>query len=93
MISMVFIQNAIGKIFQSDQSDKIITNNTVIILVGIILLMAWDKKTKDFVLKGFLFHIIITLFFNFLQMLILIELFCFLNNKFQSSKFHIFNLN
>lgn len=40
MVSMVFIQNAMGKIFQSNQLDKIITNNTVIIIVGIILLVA-----------------------------------------------------
>lgn len=40
MISMIFIQNGLGKIFQSDQMDKIITNNTVIISVGIILLIS-----------------------------------------------------
>lgn len=40
MISTVFIQNAMGKIFQSGQQDKIITSNTVIIIVGIILLVA-----------------------------------------------------
>ncbi len=40
MISMVFIQNAMKKIFQSNQLDKIITNNTVLIIVGIILLIA-----------------------------------------------------
>ena len=40
MISMVFIQNAFRKIFQSNQLDKIITSNLVIIIVGIILLVA-----------------------------------------------------
>ncbi|MBL4592602.1 MAG: hypothetical protein JKX68_02170 [Flavobacteriales bacterium] len=40
VISTIFIQNGIGKIFHSDQMDKIVTNNTVIISVGIILLIA-----------------------------------------------------
>lgn len=40
MISMIFIQNGLGKIFQSNQMDKIITNNTIIISVGFILLIA-----------------------------------------------------
>lgn len=40
MISMIFIQNGLGKIFQSNQMDKIITNNTVIISVGFILLIS-----------------------------------------------------
>ncbi len=40
IISTVFIQNALRKIFQSDQLDKVIANNTVIIIVGIILLLA-----------------------------------------------------
>ncbi len=40
MVSIVFIQNALRKIFQSDQQDKIITSNTAIIIVGIILLVA-----------------------------------------------------
>ena len=40
MISMVFIQNGMKKIFQPNQLDKIITNNTAIIVVGIILLIA-----------------------------------------------------
>lgn len=40
VISMIFIQNGIGKIFHSNQMDKIVTNNTVIITVGIILLIA-----------------------------------------------------
>ncbi|CAM4254171.1 hypothetical protein GIHI108528_11975 [Gillisia hiemivivida] len=37
---MIFIQNGLGKIFHSNQMDKIITNNTIIIIVGIILLIA-----------------------------------------------------
>ncbi len=40
MISMIFIQNGLGKIFHSNQMDKIITNNSIIIIVGIILLIA-----------------------------------------------------
>lgn len=40
MISMVFIQNGMKKIFQPNQLDKIISNNTAIIVVGIILLIA-----------------------------------------------------
>lgn len=40
MVSTVFIQNGIGKVFQSGQQDKIISNNAVIIIVGIILLLA-----------------------------------------------------
>ena len=40
VISMIFIQNGVGKIFESNQSAKIITNNTVIIMVGIMLLIA-----------------------------------------------------
>ena len=40
MVSMVFIQNGLRKIFLSDQQDKIIASNTVIIIVGIILLVA-----------------------------------------------------
>lgn len=40
MISIIFIQNGLGKIFQTNEMDKIITNNTVIISVGIILLIS-----------------------------------------------------
>ncbi|MGK0388752.1 MAG: hypothetical protein ACI94Y_001484 [Maribacter sp.] len=40
IISIFFIPNALSKIFQSNQMDKIVTNHTVIIIVGIILLMA-----------------------------------------------------
>lgn len=40
IVSMIFIQNGIGKIFHSDQMDKIVSNNMVIAAVGIILLVA-----------------------------------------------------
>jgi len=39
IITVFFIPNALGKIFQSGQLDKVITNSTVIIIVGIILLI------------------------------------------------------
>jgi chromate transport protein ChrA len=39
IITMFFIPNALEKIFQSNQLDKVITNSTVIIIVGIILLI------------------------------------------------------
>jgi hypothetical protein len=37
---MFFIPNAIEKIFQSNQMDKIVTNNVALITIGIILLIA-----------------------------------------------------
>ncbi len=40
LISMIFIQNGLGKVFDYNQTDKIVTNNTVIIGVGIILLIS-----------------------------------------------------
>ena len=40
IISMVFIENGIGKISLSNQGDKIIANNTVTVIIGIILLIA-----------------------------------------------------
>jgi len=39
-ISIFFFLNAIEKIFHSDQMDKVITNNAIIISVGIVLLIA-----------------------------------------------------
>lgn len=38
MIALIFIQNGLGKIFQSDQMDKVISNKAVLISVGVILL-------------------------------------------------------
>ena len=40
IITMFFIPNAIEKIFQSNQMDKIVTNNVALITIGIILLIA-----------------------------------------------------
>ena len=40
MISLIFIQNGIGKIFQINQPEKIINNKAVLITVGIILILA-----------------------------------------------------
>ena len=40
IISFIFIQNGIGKILQSNHMDKIIANNIIIIITGIILLIA-----------------------------------------------------
>lgn len=40
MLSMIFIQNGLGKIFHSDQMDKIIKNDSLMITVGVILLIA-----------------------------------------------------
>ncbi|WP_394751009.1 hypothetical protein [Spongiimicrobium salis] len=40
VLSMIYIQNGIGKIFRSDQMDKIISNDIVMSTVGIILLIA-----------------------------------------------------
>ena len=40
IISVFFISNAIEKIFYSNQFDKVVTNSTVMIMVGIILLTA-----------------------------------------------------
>lgn len=37
---MIFIQNGLGKIFSSEQADKIVKNDTFFIIVGIILLIA-----------------------------------------------------
>ena len=39
IITMFFIPNAIEKIFQSNQMDKIVTNNVALITIGIILLI------------------------------------------------------
>ena len=40
VISMFFIPNAIEKIFQFNQMDKVVSNNIVITTIGIILLIA-----------------------------------------------------
>ncbi|MBQ4820155.1 hypothetical protein J8M14_08770 [Aquimarina sp. MMG016] len=40
VISIFFVLNAIEKIFHSDQMDKIVTNNAVVIIVGIFLLIS-----------------------------------------------------
>ena len=40
IISVFYIPNALNKIFQSDQLDKVVTNSTVIIGVGVSLLIA-----------------------------------------------------
>ena len=40
MMSMIFIQNGLGKIFQINQPDKIVKNEAVLITVGIILIVA-----------------------------------------------------
>ena len=40
IIIAFFLPNAIEKIFQSDQMEKIVTNKGIIIIVGIILLLA-----------------------------------------------------
>lgn len=40
MISMIFIQNGLSKIFHSNETDKIIDSNTVMIIAGIFLLSA-----------------------------------------------------
>ena len=65
ILSIIFIQNAIGKIFQSKQMDKIVANNTVII-IGIILLIAtalflfnktiiWGTMILGFYMTGIVF--------------------------------------
>ena len=38
VISLFYLSNAIEKIFYSNQLDKVVTNSTVMIMVGIILL-------------------------------------------------------
>ncbi|WP_298248337.1 hypothetical protein [uncultured Christiangramia sp.] len=40
MMSMIFIQNGLGKIFQINQPEKIIENEAILIVVGIILIFA-----------------------------------------------------
>ncbi len=40
IITLFFIPNALDKILHSNQTDKIITNTTVMILTGIFLLLA-----------------------------------------------------
>ena len=40
MISIFFIRNGLDKIFQFDQTDKVVTNQVVLIIVGSILLFA-----------------------------------------------------
>jgi len=40
VIALFYFPNAIGKIVQPDQLDKVITNNTILILVGILLFVA-----------------------------------------------------
>lgn len=40
MISMIFLQNGLGKIFHSNEMDKVITNNMLMIIAGIFLLTA-----------------------------------------------------
>lgn len=39
IITVFFIPNALGKIFQSDQLDKVVTNPIILITVGVILLI------------------------------------------------------
>ncbi len=40
IITMFFIPNALNKILQSNQMDKIVTNRTVLIITGVTLLIA-----------------------------------------------------
>ena len=40
VLSWIFIQNGIGKIVHSDQTDKIVTNSSVMIITGVFLLIA-----------------------------------------------------
>lgn len=40
VVSIFFIPNALEKIFQSDQINKVVTNSTILIIVGVILLIA-----------------------------------------------------
>ena len=40
VLSMIFIQNGIGKIFHPDQMDKIVENEALFISVGITLMIA-----------------------------------------------------
>ncbi len=40
VVSIVFIENAYGKIFHAGEMDKIVSNNAVIVSVGLILIVA-----------------------------------------------------
>ncbi|MEL6719384.1 MAG: hypothetical protein AAFO82_08525 [Bacteroidota bacterium] len=40
VVSMIYIQNGLEKIFHPDQQDKVVNNTTLFIIVGVILLIA-----------------------------------------------------
>lgn len=40
MMSLIFIQNGLGKMFQIDQTEKVINNEGIIIAVGFLLIIA-----------------------------------------------------
>lgn len=40
IITLFFIPNALDKIFHSNQTDKIIANTTILIIIGVFLLLA-----------------------------------------------------